>query len=105
MDIQRSNWIGNQAQRSLERLSPRVQAAFAAEDNWATFRSRLEAHFPRLFRLLYELYGQVFGFVRQGQDLRAHGFTGAANDLAADQSVALDGDLTLGPLQCLWLEA
>src|SRR5258707_10420242 len=62
MDIQSANWIDSQAQLSLQRLSPLVQATFAPEDDWAAFHTRLVAHFPRLFRLLYELYGQQYDF-------------------------------------------
>jgi len=62
MDVQLSNWIEAQSQRSLQRLSPRVQAAFGPGDDWPAFRRRLEAHFPRLFRLLFELYGQQYDF-------------------------------------------
>jgi amylosucrase len=60
-----STSVASRAQRSLERLRPRLQARFERESNkedWAAFDSRLETHFPRLFGLLYELYGQMYDF-------------------------------------------
>ena len=55
-------WIDNEARLSLERLRPRVQAALGADGDWMAFNRRLEAHFPRLFRLLHELYGGQYDF-------------------------------------------
>ena len=60
-----SPWIAQQAQKSLARLRPRVQARFdhgPAAADWPAFSRRLEAHFPRLFGLLYQLYGQNYDF-------------------------------------------
>ena len=70
---------------------------------------------------------QVFGFVRQGErpservlalnnfseqaqrlpahHLQAQGYGGIATDLVTGQPVALEGGLTLGPLECMWLKA
>ena len=32
-------------------------------DQWRTFTQRLDAHFPRLFKLLFRVYGQQYDFV------------------------------------------
>jgi amylosucrase len=63
-DMPRATWIDQQARLSLQRLRARVQAQFGETpgDDWAAFNRRLETHFPRLFRLLYELYGQQYDF-------------------------------------------
>ncbi len=58
-------WLDRQAQASLERLLPRLEGQFGAaaeRDAWQTFVERLNAHFPRLFRLLYRLYGDQYDF-------------------------------------------
>jgi len=50
-----------QAQVSLERLLPRLEAQWptaAEEAGWRLFAQRLTTHFPRLFHLLHQLYGQ-----------------------------------------------
>ncbi len=62
MDNQNLTWMDSQARLSLERLRPRVQAALGADEDWPAFNRRLEAHFPRLFRLLHELYGGQYDF-------------------------------------------
>src|ERR671932_441811 len=54
-----------EAALSLSRLLPRLDARFAGQippEDWATFTRRLEAHFPRLFRLLAHLYGAHYDF-------------------------------------------
>jgi amylosucrase len=54
-----------QTERSLARLLPRLEAQFAAElasPEWAAFRARLESHFPALFKLLLQLYGDQYDF-------------------------------------------
>ena len=54
-----------QAQLSLTRLLPRLEAQFAdsaGQDEWTIFRSRLETHFERLFGALLQLYGQQYDF-------------------------------------------
>lgn len=54
-----------ETQRTLARLMPRIEARFGAEiasqpENWRAFQTRLETHFPRLFGLLLQLYGQRY---------------------------------------------
>ena len=52
------------AERSLERLLPRLRARYEPRDltAWATFEVRLAAHFDRLFGLLRRLYGGQYDF-------------------------------------------
>lgn len=52
-----------ETERALNRLVPRIEARFRASikrqpADWRIFKTRLEAHFPRLFGLLMQLYGQ-----------------------------------------------
>ncbi|MCG2786186.1 MAG: alpha-glucosidase C-terminal domain-containing protein [Anaerolineae bacterium] len=54
-----------ETQRTLARLLPRIEARFGVEiasqsEHWFAFKTRLEAHFPRLFGLLLQLYGQRY---------------------------------------------
>ena len=56
-----------EAQRTLDRLLPRVQAKYSAyaKQNppaWGQFQTRLEQHFPRLFQILLHLYGHQYDF-------------------------------------------
>ena len=54
-----------ETRRTYDRLLPRVEAVFAAAvatPEWETFRRRLDAHFPQLFRLLVMLYGGRYDF-------------------------------------------
>jgi amylosucrase len=58
-------WLDRQAKVSLDRLLSRLEGQFgAAAENgaWQAFVERLNAHFPRLFRLLYQLYGSRYDF-------------------------------------------
>jgi hypothetical protein len=57
-------WFDRQGALTLERLLPRLEETFAAQDPaaWGIFRTRLEAHFPRLFGLLLHLYGDRYDF-------------------------------------------
>lgn len=51
--------------RTWARLLPRLEADWAGAmpaADWATFRARLEAHFPDLFQLLVRLYGGRYDF-------------------------------------------
>jgi len=55
------------AQRTLERLQPRLEAefsAYAAQNPraWGQFQTRLKQHFPRLFQILLHLYGNQYDF-------------------------------------------
>jgi amylosucrase len=59
---------------SLARLRPRLEAHFneqASADpaNWDVFIQRLEANFPRLFRLYYQLYAGQYDFYYHLEDL------------------------------------
>lgn len=61
----RSLSIDQQAHLSLARLMPRLEQQFAdamGAEAWATFRQRLDQHFPRLFSLLVRLYGTQYDF-------------------------------------------
>ena len=58
--------IHREAQRTLERLLPRLEMEFAAAsagEAWATFRRRLGEHFVDLFVCLLELYGERYDFL------------------------------------------
>jgi amylosucrase len=58
-------WLDRQAQASLERLLPRLRPQCGARDDaaaWQGIAKRLDDHFPRLFRLLYQLYGDQDDF-------------------------------------------
>ncbi|HMA33410.1 MAG TPA: alpha-amylase family protein, partial [Chloroflexia bacterium] len=57
--------IDRQAELSLARIVPRLDAHFAATADpvaWAAFRTRLTTHFGTLFPLLLHLYGQHYDF-------------------------------------------
>jgi glycosidase len=69
-------WINEQARRTLYRLIPQLNEQFAgagacSEANWKTFIRRLERHFPRLFGLLYQLYGHQYDFFFHVENLLA----------------------------------
>ena len=58
-------WHAEEAARSLQRLLPRLRqraGSHLESGDWATFESRLEQHFPRLFQLLLHLYGRNYDF-------------------------------------------
>ena len=64
-------WFETQSRRTLERLLPRLEEHYRARgakrgrmtaDQWRTFTQRLDTHFPRLFKLLYRVYGQQYDF-------------------------------------------
>src|SRR5437870_11296491 len=59
-----SSLMDRDAERSLERLLPRLRARYEPRDltAWATFEVRLAAHFDRLFGLLRRLYGGQYDF-------------------------------------------
>jgi amylosucrase len=54
--------LARQAQISLSRLLPRLEARYTGQEGWAAFRARLEAHFPKLFARLLPLYGGHYDF-------------------------------------------
>jgi amylosucrase len=58
-------WLEHQAQLSLSRLLPRLEAEFVPQlgpPGWAVFRARLEANFATVFGLLLGLYGERYDF-------------------------------------------
>ncbi len=60
-------WLEQQADLTLTRLLPRLEAAFRREAKadpaaWKTLINRLQANFERLFGLLYHLYGGQYDF-------------------------------------------
>jgi glycosidase len=60
-------WLERQADLTLTRLLPRLEAAFRREAKadpaaWQTLTNRLRANFERLFGLLYHLYGSQYDF-------------------------------------------
>ena len=61
-------------EESLRRLMPRLEARFAAdvdEGEWHAYVQRIDAHFPRLFRLLHRLYGSEYDFFYYLEDILA----------------------------------
>jgi len=61
---QADNWE-KQSAVSLSRLLPRLSERFANQvdrQEWQGYVERIEIHFPRLFRLLYQLYGSQYDF-------------------------------------------
>lgn len=65
-----SLWLERQAELSLTRLLPRLEARFHKEAkvdpvNWYAFTSRLRANFEPLFQLLLHLYGSQYDFFLQ----------------------------------------
>ncbi len=62
-----TDWIPRHAQKSLERLLPRVRAAMGPHEEkydllWEKFAERLKIHWERLFRMLVQLYGWQYDF-------------------------------------------
>jgi glycosidase len=55
-----AHWHTQEAQRSLRRLLPRLQAQLGQDAD--VFLQRLGAHFPTLFKLLHGLYGNRYDF-------------------------------------------
>ena len=54
-----------QSATSLSRLLPRLEERFSSRvesGEWQGYLDRLHTHFPRLFRLLYKLYGDQYDF-------------------------------------------
>ena len=56
--------MNRQAQRSFDRLVPRLEERFSSAPpaDWSPFRTRLEANFETLFDLLLHLYGDQYDF-------------------------------------------
>ena len=67
-------WFERQAQITLSRLMPRLDERFRSfkvsnPEGWSAYCHRLEVNFPRLFRLLYSLYGDQYDFFYHQEDL------------------------------------
>src|SRR4030066_301566 len=67
-------WLERQAQVTLSRLLPRLDERSRSiigtdPEGWSAFCLRLKANFPRLFRLLYTLYGDQYDFFYHLEDL------------------------------------
>lgn len=83
--------VDREAARSLARLRPRLEATFAdvhAADPiaWDTFTSRLDAHFPALFRAMLHLYGTRYDFfyhLERTVELAARSWQARSTDLRA----------------------
>ncbi|MFW5937098.1 MAG: alpha-amylase family protein, partial [Desulfosalsimonas sp.] len=61
------DWIPRHAEKTLERLLPRVRTAMAPYDEkyerlWQGFEHRLRLYWERLFRVLVQLYGWQYDF-------------------------------------------
>ncbi len=62
-----SDWIDEEAPRALRRILARIEAdphigRSGTDADWVPFRRRLEGQWPRLFRLLVQLYGGHYDF-------------------------------------------
>ena len=55
-------WLEQQAHLSIERLMPRCDDILKQLDDADVFKQRVEREFPRLFKLLYHLYGKQYDF-------------------------------------------
>jgi amylosucrase len=67
MDTEEKLDISHEAQRTLDRLLPRIEGEFSAYAKrnpltWQQFLLRLNHHFPRLFQILLHIYGQQYDF-------------------------------------------
>lgn len=60
--MQDTNWLNEQAALSLERLMPRIAPLLDNAEDRDIFFTRLTDQFPRLFRLLFQLYGDQYDF-------------------------------------------
>jgi amylosucrase/maltose alpha-D-glucosyltransferase/alpha-amylase len=59
-----THWLDRHSRESLARILPRLRARFpeVPEPEWQAFVLRMEAHFGRLFTILYGLYGRQYDF-------------------------------------------
>lgn len=55
-------WLDQQAQLTIDRLLPRCNDILGDNDNINIFKARVQQEFPRLFGLLYQLYGNDYDF-------------------------------------------
>jgi len=80
-----------ESQRALTRLLPRLEKELADSislnpNNWADFTTRLQKHFPSLFRLYFDLYNTRYDFFFHLEDLLislARAWFARPNDLRA----------------------
>ncbi|MCF8095834.1 MAG: alpha-glucosidase C-terminal domain-containing protein [Desulfobacteraceae bacterium] len=61
------DWVPRQAEKSLERLMPRVRTAMGPYDEkndllWEKFETRTKIYWERLFRVIVKLYGWQYDF-------------------------------------------
>lgn len=70
MDI-RTARLEKEAHRTIERLLPRCDSFLQTVDEPDEFRNRVYQEFPRLFRLLYDLYGHQYDFFYHLEQLRS----------------------------------
>jgi len=94
-----------EAAKSLEKLLPRLKAAFADQiaadpQAWLVFTQRLSLHFPRLFGLYHRLYAAHYDFFYHLEDLLSE-LARAVFARPADLR-ALDADREENPL---WFQA
>ena len=65
-------WFEIHSRRTLDRLLPRLAKRFktqATAKQWRVFTQRLATHFPRLFQMLYRVYGHNYDFFYYLEDL------------------------------------
>jgi amylosucrase len=68
-------WYETQSRRTLDRLLPRLEERFRTgrgrmtAEQWRAFTQRLTVHFPRLFKLLYHIYGEQYDFLYYLEEL------------------------------------
>ncbi len=60
--MNQQDWLKQQAQLTIERLLPRYDDILKHLDDGDVFKTRVEKEFPRLFELLYHLYGKEYDF-------------------------------------------
>ena len=69
-----ANKLAIETRRSFQRILPRLRTEFAGQTEtaaWQTFERRLRDHFPQLFRLLVDLYGEQYDFFYQFERILA----------------------------------
>jgi amylosucrase len=97
--INNTIWIEKQSTLTFARLLPRLESRFAdrvSEDEWQGFLNRLNKHFERLFRLLYQLYGHNYDFFYHLESLLTMAATMWLD--RPDELKALDGTREADPL-------
>lgn len=82
--MQQNDWLSQQADLTLKRLLPRITPVLGDTDESKDFLKRLYQHFPRLFRLLYGLYGNQYDFFYHIEEIlltAANAFVARPTDL------------------------